>query len=495
VSTRDALDGDRFEAGPVIRAGLARGVALFNRGDHWGSHEAWEQAWLVADPPDRAFLQGLIQAAAAMHKLRVQDNPRGACTLLGRALQRLDPLPPEYRGVALAALRTQLDGWRSELEAHGPTSFDGSLRGLPHIALSAEGRAARLRVEELIVHPVTVGDHQALVLEVYAQGQRGWAECPLPWQRQGTRRSIERVLGPALLAEPVAAPSALPLRWQGMAEDPFAAAALESAVWDLWARVMGWSLHQAMGLTTRRVPMAATVQGVGEVTLRADADHLADLGYDELVFPARPGADRRLLPALVAAAGRRFCFDLGRAYRPADLYALQALAATDPAALLRPVPRNNLHEAIRLRRWLDVPVVAAAAHDLGEGEAQMSLGATDQLLIDPLRCGPTAALQLAEAAETHGVPARMRAHARTPIGALNALAVAMHPAFSLPTDVGRAPDSADEGPVALRAAWPVPGADGCMEGRPWSDANPMIDARRDEWLAAAASGPATRQRI
>jgi L-alanine-DL-glutamate epimerase-like enolase superfamily enzyme/predicted metal-dependent hydrolase len=489
------MDGDRFEAGPMIRAGLARGVALFNRGDHWGSHEAWEGAWHVAEAQDRDFLQGLIQAAAAMHKLRVQDNPRGARILLSRALQRLEPLPPEHHGVALAALRSQLAGWQHELEAHGTTSFEGSLRGLPNIAWSAEGRAARLRVEELRVHPVAVGDHQALVLEVHAQGRRGWAECPLPWRREGTRRSIERVLGPALLAEPVAAPSALPLRWQGMAEDPFAAAALESAVWDLWARVMGWSLHQAMGLTTRRLPLAATVQGVGEVSLRADAEHLAVLGYGELVFPARPGADRRLLPRLVAAAGPRYSFDLGRAYRPADLYALQALAATSPAALLRPVPRRNLHEAIRLRRWLDVPVVTAAAHDVGDGEAQMILGATDELLIDPLRCGPTAALELAEAAAAHGLPARMRAHARTPIGAGNALAIAMHPAFTKPADLGRAPDSTDEGLAALSADWPAPEADGCLAAVPGSNASPRMNAKRDEWLAAVASGPVTRQRI
>jgi len=74
---------DRRDA--VVQAGLARGRALFNRADFWGSHEALEAAWHVAADAERAFLQGLIQAAASFHKYVVQDNAVGAERLCHRA--------------------------------------------------------------------------------------------------------------------------------------------------------------------------------------------------------------------------------------------------------------------------------------------------------------------------------------------------------------------------------------------------------------------------
>ena len=78
---------------------LARGVALFNQGLYWESHEAWEELGLeLADEP-KLFVQGLIQMAAAYHKATVQLQPRGCVKLLTTALEKLDPAPPDFLGV------------------------------------------------------------------------------------------------------------------------------------------------------------------------------------------------------------------------------------------------------------------------------------------------------------------------------------------------------------------------------------------------------------
>ena len=474
-------------------------MALFNRGDHWGSHEAWEAAWHLVSGEDRALCQGLILAAAGLHKLRIQGNPRGAHRLLSRALTRLDPLPGEVHGIALAAFRAQLRQWHERLadgerEAGvGLATFDAPLRGLPRIAWSAAAGRARLRVESLWVHPVAVDGRKALILELRSGEHRGWAECPMPWRLQGTRASIERVLGPALLAEPVAAPSALPLRWRGLAEDPFAAAALEMATWDLWSHREGWSLEEALGILPRPVPLAATAHGVGAAALKAEVERILGDGYALVVLPARPGADRRLLPRIVRGLPGSFAFDLKRAYRPADLYALRVLAGCGPTALLRPVPSTRLHESARLCRWLEVPVVAESPRDHGEGESLVALGATDELLVDPLRCGPSEGLVLAELAEARGVPSRIRAHPVTPLGARAALALAAHEAFSRPADVGRGPSAEGGAPAGLSRAWPCPDGHGV-----WSaDGAPSSSDRRDGpvWLEAVRDGPSSRLRI
>jgi predicted metal-dependent hydrolase len=81
---------------------LAEGVALFNEGKYWHAHEAWERDWLVATGDEKLFLQGLIQLAAGYHHVR-RGTFKGALSLLGKALTKLEKFPDHYLGVDCAA--------------------------------------------------------------------------------------------------------------------------------------------------------------------------------------------------------------------------------------------------------------------------------------------------------------------------------------------------------------------------------------------------------
>jgi len=52
---------------PAVQHAIADGVRLFDSGAYWHAHEAWEQAWRQERGPDRHYLKGLIQFAAALH--------------------------------------------------------------------------------------------------------------------------------------------------------------------------------------------------------------------------------------------------------------------------------------------------------------------------------------------------------------------------------------------------------------------------------------------
>ena len=78
---------------------LARGAALFNQGLYWEAHEAWEELWLELEDEPKLFVQGLIQVAAGYFKATVQMQPRGCVKLLTTALEKLDPMPPDFLGV------------------------------------------------------------------------------------------------------------------------------------------------------------------------------------------------------------------------------------------------------------------------------------------------------------------------------------------------------------------------------------------------------------
>jgi uncharacterized protein len=53
------------------------GIVLFNRGDFFEAHEAWEALWMETTGPDKKFYQGLIQAAVALCHF-CNGNLRGA---------------------------------------------------------------------------------------------------------------------------------------------------------------------------------------------------------------------------------------------------------------------------------------------------------------------------------------------------------------------------------------------------------------------------------
>ncbi|MEK7748740.1 MAG: DUF309 domain-containing protein [Bacteroidota bacterium] len=57
---------------------FAKGIELFNRGQFWEAHEAWEQIWWEREEEGRIFFQGIIQAAAAFHLVFENPRPAGA---------------------------------------------------------------------------------------------------------------------------------------------------------------------------------------------------------------------------------------------------------------------------------------------------------------------------------------------------------------------------------------------------------------------------------
>ena len=92
-----AVDLDALAAHDDFRYG----VDLFNHGFPWEAHEAWEPLWFAAphEQSERALLQGLIHAAAAVVKARAGSNDaaRGladsACKYLGRATTTVLDVP------------------------------------------------------------------------------------------------------------------------------------------------------------------------------------------------------------------------------------------------------------------------------------------------------------------------------------------------------------------------------------------------------------------
>ncbi len=103
---------DRHEKDRLFQKGLA----AFNFGHFYDAHEHWEEVWLETPNPEKMFLQGLIQVAAAFHHYS-RSNLQGTRNLLLAGLLKLDRFPEIHGGLEIEALRKSVRGWLAALDA------------------------------------------------------------------------------------------------------------------------------------------------------------------------------------------------------------------------------------------------------------------------------------------------------------------------------------------------------------------------------------------
>jgi len=116
----------------VTSPSVAEGVKLFNAGKYFTAHEIWESCWHKSEGIQKERLQGLIQAAVALHHFS-NNNQTGADYLLEKATIRLkNGFPNGVSGDSEVFLQ-ELRAYISEA---APT---GKSRRAPSIAPSKSG--------------------------------------------------------------------------------------------------------------------------------------------------------------------------------------------------------------------------------------------------------------------------------------------------------------------------------------------------------------------
>ncbi|MGB0036326.1 MAG: DUF309 domain-containing protein [Candidatus Acidiferrales bacterium] len=91
-----------------------RGLDHFNAREFFEAHEVWEEIWLVEAEPEKTFLQGLIQIAAACHHY-CRGNPSGAESLLASGIVKLSRSRRYHRELDIDELREAAKRWARAL--------------------------------------------------------------------------------------------------------------------------------------------------------------------------------------------------------------------------------------------------------------------------------------------------------------------------------------------------------------------------------------------
>ena len=101
---------------------IQEGIDLFNRGEYFAAHEAWEEIWRSTTPEPRDLFQGLVQLAAAFHHLEERRRPDVARRVLTKAVKRLTAVAGVAAGLDLALLLAELEPWAAWLATAGGAS-------------------------------------------------------------------------------------------------------------------------------------------------------------------------------------------------------------------------------------------------------------------------------------------------------------------------------------------------------------------------------------
>jgi hypothetical protein len=89
------------------------GRVSFEAGRYLQAVIHWEQAWREESGPARQLLQGLMQAAAAYRKQEMAES-LGMFKLLLLAIEKVDPIPNGFLGLAVDDFRIGLERSRKE---------------------------------------------------------------------------------------------------------------------------------------------------------------------------------------------------------------------------------------------------------------------------------------------------------------------------------------------------------------------------------------------
>lgn len=302
-------------------------------------------------------------------------------------------------------------------------------------------------VEPFRISNGVVAEKDAIVIElVTEQGIVGWGEAsPMSgsFYSEATPGSswtaLRERLVPALLSVGPVNPATFFEVLRDQSTDQFAKAGIEGAVWDAYANTQQRALYELFGIERRGVPSGVAI-GIFETIdeLIERVRRYVDDGYQRVKIKIQPGWDVEPVAAVRAQFPElRLMVDANAAYTLDDLPVFRELNRFDLMMIEQPLAANAFEEAGELQSHLTTPLCA--------DESAESLMTLDQLIkhksariinIKVQRVGGLSEARLMlKAACAAGLQCWVGTMPELGIASVQGLHLAMHSAFSFPTDI------------------------------------------------------------
>jgi hypothetical protein len=112
-------------------ARLRKGIALFNEGRFFESHEILEGFYQDTEEAYKPFLEGLIQLAVAFRIFNELGELKGPVRMIYQALIRFENYQPAFLQVRVNELSANMEAWAKAAEAAGAATMSQPIPKIP----------------------------------------------------------------------------------------------------------------------------------------------------------------------------------------------------------------------------------------------------------------------------------------------------------------------------------------------------------------------------
>lgn len=250
---------------------------------------------------------------------------------------------------------------------------------------------------------------------------------------------LEKYLIPQLFAREIEHPDEVSRLFSWMRRNHMAKAALEGAVWDLYAKQNGLSLSQALGgtRTTIDVGVSIGIEPTVEKLLQRVEGFIRD-GYKKIKIKIKPGFDVEPIRAVRQAFGPDvpLMADANSAYTLRDMELLKALDDFGLIMIEQPLAHDDIIDHATLQRELKTPIcLDESIHTVEDARKAIELGSCRIINIKIGRVGGlTQAKRIHDLCQAKQVPVWCGGMLEAGIGRAHNIAIASLSNFTIPGD-------------------------------------------------------------
>ena len=290
-------------------------------------------------------------------------------------------------------------------------------------------------------------EKQFLLAQVFSDdGAWGLGECVAeehPYYLPETNGTVAHVirdfLAPLVLGHVFESPSETDALLSGIRGHEMAKAALEMAIWDLFARAKGEPLSTTLGGAAREmIPAGVSIGLQGDIpSLLKLVNAEVAAGYQRIKIKIKPGKDVDLARAIRKEfPNLPLMVDANSAYTPADADKLREFDAFNLMMIEQPLAWNDIVEHSKLQPSLKTPIcLDESITSAAAAESAISIGACGIINIKAGRVGGLETSRRIQATAARlGIPVWCGGMLESGIGRLANVHLQTLPGFTLPGD-------------------------------------------------------------
>ncbi|WP_246367035.1 o-succinylbenzoate synthase [Paraliobacillus salinarum] len=284
------------------------------------------------------------------------------------------------------------------------------------------------------------------IIEVIDEhGTSGYGETEsfaTPWYTEETMETnriiLENHLIPLVLEAKITHPSELSKIFRTIRRNQMAKAAIEGAVWDLYAKRTNQPLYKLIGGKEPTVDVGVSIglKPTDQELLETIEEKLAQ-GYQRVKLKVKKGKEIRLLDKVrTSFPSLSLMIDANGAYSWEDKDRLLALDQFNLLMIEQPFAQDDFVEHAKLQNLLQTPIcLDESIHTYSDLKTAIALHSCKIVNIKPSRVGGIQnTKEMHDLAEQHQLPLWCGGMLEAGVGRAHSLAIATLPQFTLPAD-------------------------------------------------------------